>query len=304
MTQRIISVLMFVWLLFMMGCDRPPEEPKGVVYQDAPAVNAIPTYRFAVHPLLNPTALAAAYQPLVDHLNANIQGARFELEASRNYQAFEQKVNHLEPDVILPNPWQTLKAQAVGYHVIAMAGDAQDFKGVFIARKDARIKTMSELKGKTVSTPSPTALAACIMPQYFMHQQGINVNKDIQMSYVGTHESTIMSVYLGQSDIGTTYPPPWRAFQLAYPDKAAQLELVWQTDALVNNSVMVKSTLPAAVVDQLKDAILTLTQHPKGMAILRSMETQAFYPANDDSYKAVAEFIARFEREVRPVMTP
>jgi len=304
MTQRIVFVLVFVWLLSITGCDKPPEQSNVIAYQDAPAVSAVPTYRFAVHPLLNPTALAQAYQPLIDYLNANIQGAQFELEASRNYQAFEEKVNHLEPDVLLPNPWQTLKAQAVGYQVIAMAGDVQDFKGIFIARKDSHIKDLVNVKGKTISTPSPTALAACIMPQYFMYQHGIDVNKDVQMSYVGTHESTIMSVLLGQSDIGTTYPPPWRAFQLSYPEKAAEMEVLWETESLMNNSLMVKNTLPPLVIQQLKDTLTTLTMHPKGLAILRGMETAAFYPANDDSYRVVAAFIAQFERDVRPVITP
>lgn len=51
--------------------------------------------------------------------------------------------------------------------MIAMAGDPKDFKGIFLVRIDSGIKVPADLKGKAVSYPSPTALAACIMPQYF-----------------------------------------------------------------------------------------------------------------------------------------
>ncbi len=74
-----------------------------------------------------------------------------------------------------PNPWQTLEAIKVGYHVITMAGDPAD------------------LKGKVPSYPSHTALAACIMPQYYLHQHGINLVRDIMNHYVGSQELSIMN---------------------------------------------------------------------------------------------------------------
>ena len=149
--------------------------------------------------------------------------------------------------ILLPNPWQTLEAMKVGYHVIAMAGDAEDFKGIFIVRKDSGIKTPADLRGKVVSYPSPTALAACIMPQYFLHRNGIDVNRDIENAYVGSQESSIMNAYLGKSAAGATWPPPWRLFQQDHPAEAAQLKVIWETPSLLNNSVMVRDDVPAAV---------------------------------------------------------
>lgn len=70
----------------------------------------------------------------------------------------------------MPNPWQTIQAQKVGYKVLAMWGKAQDFKGIFIVREKSTVKVPADLRGKAVSYPSPTALAAAIMPQYFLHQ--------------------------------------------------------------------------------------------------------------------------------------
>jgi phosphonate transport system substrate-binding protein len=293
------------WLvgLCLLACE-PGGKPAALQYSNAPKGGSEPVYRLAIHPLHNPKKLSAAYQPLVDYLNAQLPEARIELEASRDYQAYEAKFRAREPAFLLPNPWQTLQAIKVGYQVIAMAGDADDFKGIFIVRKDSGILQPADLKGKTVSYPSPTALAAAIMPQYYLHSRGINIRQDIHNVYVGSQESSIMNVYLGQAAAGATWPPPWRLFQRDYPVEAAQLKVVWQTPSLINNSVMVRDDVPVAVRDGVTRALLELSQVPAGKTVLGAMETARFHAANNASYDVVVNYIRRFEREVRPVENP
>lgn len=284
----------------LAACDRGPEA-EGPRYYAAQSPRAVPLYRFAVHPLHNPQKLAEAYQPLIDYLNRRVEGARFELEASRDYQAYEVKFRARGPEFLLPNPWHTLEAMKAGYGVIAMAGDAEDFKGLIVVRKDSGIRTPADLKGKVVSYPSHTALAACVMPQYFLHAHGIDVNKDIVNHYVGSQESSIMNAYLGESAAAATWPPPWRLFQRDHPKEAAELKVMWETPSLMNNSVMARDDVPPAVRDQVRRLLTGLDREPAGHAILAGMETARFHPSDDAAYHRVREYVARFEKEVRPV---
>lgn len=288
-----------VFTLVLAGCDQPSAD-KPLQYSTTPADHNI-RYRFAVHPLHNPQKLSEAYQPLIDYLNLQLKGVQIDLEASRDYQAYEKKFRAREPEFLLPNPWQTLQAQKVGYHVIAMAGDENDFKGIFIIRKDSAIKVPADLKGKVVSYPSPTALAAAIMPQNYLYTHGIDINRDIQNTYVGSQESSIFNVFLGKSAAGATWPPPWRLFQKDHPAEAAQLQVIWETPSLINNSVMVRDDVPEAIREQVRKTLLDLAKTPQGQAILAGMETSSFHPADDAHYGVVAEFIKRFEKKVRPV---
>ena len=290
-------------LLLLAACHQSaPEKP--LQYSAAPVGKTLPILRFAVHPLHNPNKLAEAYQPLIDHLNRHFPELRIELEASRDYQAYEQKFRAREPDILLPNPWQSIEAMKVGYHVIAMAGDAEDFKGIFIVRKDSQIQKPADLKGKTVSYPSHTALAACIMPQYFLHKQGINIRKDIQNTYVGSQESSIMNAYLGKSAAAATWPPPWRLFQKDHPAEAAELQVIWETPSLLNNSVMVRDDIAAEIRLKLKQLLIDLANTPDGQAILSGMSTARFHEADDASYGKVRDYLATFEKEVRAVESP
>lgn len=300
LSGRMIVIAM-VLLVGVLACSREPERKGPQLGAKSPAV-ALPVYSLAVHPLHNPAKLMAAYQPLVDYLNDRLSGARLVLEASRDYANFEEKYRGRMPEFILPNPWQTLQAMKVGYRVIAMAGEPADFKGIFIVRRDSTLQRPADLKGKAVSYPSPTALAACIMPQYFLHRQGINVSREIDNRYVGSQESAIMNAFLGQTAAGATWPPPWRAFQKEHPHEAAALKVIWETESLVNNSVMARADVPAEVVAQVRALLLGLNATAAGKAILAGMETARFLPATAREYDVVQQYVDRFEREVRPVV--
>jgi phosphonate transport system substrate-binding protein len=298
-----VRLMLFVLVTsaFAVACDFGSPPPSGPQYESGPGSTAKYRYYLAIHPLHNPKKLAEADQPLVDYLSANIPEADFILEASRDYQDYERKFRARTPEFLLPNPWHTLEAIKVGYHVIAMAGDADDFKGIFIVRKDSDLQTPADLKGEVVSYPSHTALAACIMPQYFLYQNGVDINQDIENIYVGSQESSIMNAYLGKSAAGATWPPPWRLFQKDHPDQAAELKLIWETKPLMNNSFMARDDVPVALRDKVQKLIVELDQTPEGQAILESSTTAAFHMADDASYNRVRDYVATFEQQVRPV---
>jgi phosphonate transport system substrate-binding protein len=287
-------------LVVFAGCSREPKSGGPQVGPQASSPSAA-IYRFAVHPLHNPAKLIQAYQPLIDILNDRLQGARLTLEASRDYANFEEKYQARKPEFILPNPWQTLQAMKTGYRVIAMAGEPRDFTGIFVVRLDSGLQLPGDLRGKSVSYPSSTALAACIMPQYFLHSHGVNVNADIENHYVGSQESAIMNVYLKLTAAGATWPTPWRAFQKEHPQEAAELKVIWETESLINNAVMVRDDVPDQVTDQVRALLLGLDGSAEGRAILVGMETARFLPAADEDYDVVRRYVSRFEREVRSV---
>lgn len=270
-------------------------------YSSIPPTQKTPVYHFAIHPLYNPARLIHLYQPLIDYLNNHLNGAQIVLEASRDYSNFEKKYENRAPEFLLPNPWQTLQAIKLGYTVIAMAGDSKDFKGIFIVRKDSNIHEPTDLKGKVVNYPSSTALAACIMPQYFLQKKGVDVNKEIINIYVGSQESSIMNVYLKTTAAGATWPPPWRDFQKEHPNEASQMKVIWETESLVNNSVMVRNDIPLDIKNQVKKYLLELDKTPEGKKILKNIETDYLKLATNKDYDVVQVYTDRFEKEIRKI---
>ncbi len=296
----ITGVLLICLLIFSAGC-RQQKKPAGPLYGNKGPVQPSTVLHFAVHPLYNPAKMITAYQPLMDYLNKRMNGIQFILEASRDYQRYEKKIVDRQPEILLPNPLQTLQAMKTGYHVIATAGDPADFKGLFIVRKDGGIRVPGDLRGKTVSYPSRTALAACILPEYYLHVHGIDVRTEIKSLFVGSQESSIMNVYLKKTAAGATWPPPWRAFQKDHPAESAELEAIWETESLISNSVMVRNDIPEEISRKLQGYLSSLSDTEEGRKVLSGMETLYFRAATDADYAIVEAYIRKFEKEVHKI---
>ena len=278
------------------GCGKPPTPQEPPAYGPQPAtVDQTVEYVFAVNPLHNPVRLFEIYQPLVDFINSQTKDFRLKLEASENFAAFENKLTRRTLHFALPNPYQTLQAEKNGYRVFAKRGDDEMFRGVILVRKDSGISQVSDLKGAAISFPAPTALAACLMPKYFMKQQGLDVDKDAKPLYVGSQESAIMNVYQGQTRAGVTWLVPWTAFAREKPEQAETLILKWQTDPLPNNSFMVREDVPAPHWQQVCDLLLALHTHDAGRAILARMDLSRFERATSETYEPVREFLKKYE---------
>ncbi len=294
------------WLVFMaltaalVSC-RPGGE-NGYVPQFADKVAGGTTeYVFGVHPLHNPARLFAVYGPIVEQLNAAVPGVRFRLEASRNYEEFEKKLYARRFEFALPNPYQTVRSLGHGYRVFGKMGDDQNFRGTILIRRDSGINTVADLKGKSVSYPAATALAATMMPQYYLHTHGLDVNRDIRNVYVGSQESSIMSVYLGNVAAGATWPVPWLAFLREQPEKARELEVKWETETLPNNSLVARDDVPPQIVEQVGVVLFALHTNEQGRSMLERVPLSRFEPATDGTYDVVREYIRHFSAAVRPV---
>ena len=292
----LIILFLMASITLFISCTQENSSDYEPLYAQTSPYKEKKVYTFGVHPLNNPQKLFEVYQPLINHINVHLEDAVLRLEASNNYAAFNKKIDQKKLDFALPNPYQTLLAIEKGYKVFAKMGDDNNFRGIFLVRKDANITDVSQLKGQVVSYPAKTALAATMMPQQYLYEHGIDVIHELQNSYVGSQESSIMNAYLKKSAAGATWPPPWRAFQKEHPEIAKELEVAWETEPLINNSLVVKSDVSSTVVDIVKEQLLLLHTTAQGKKILDGMELSRFVDANSSDYNVVKEFMMKYKK--------
>ena len=288
----------FLMIFLISACDEDSSLAYAPEFSDKKS-NSITQYIFGVHPLHNPQRLHDVFEPLMQYLSNNINNARFKLEASRNYAAYDKKLYAKKFDFGLPNPYQTINAVDKGYLVFAKMGDDNNFRGIFLVRKDSGINKPTDLIGKAVSYPAPTALAATMMPQYYLQTHGVDVMNDLDNRYVGSQESSIMNVYHGDTSAGSTWPPPWAALSKERPELAQELKVIWQTKPLPNNGLVALTTVPQDIVNQVQSLLVNLHKSEAGKVILKRINLSRFEPANNETYQPVREFVATFSNTVR-----
>lgn len=296
-------IILFTLLLALTACSESESEKPEYApqYSNESFFEDKKEYIIGIHPLHNPNRLYEIFSPIAQYLNNRIMGAHFKIEASRNYAAFDKKLYARQFHFSLPNPYQTVNSFEYGYSVFGKMADDENFRGIFLVRKDSGITNVADLKGKAVSFPAPTALAATMMPQYYLQTHGLNVMKDIRIRYVGSQESSIMNVMLGNTMAGATWPQPWRALSKERPKLAKELKVIWQTKSLPNNSLIARDDVDKDIVRQVKKHLLNLHKDQKGKLLLQKMELSHFEPATNKTYQPVIEFLTRFNNSVRPI---
>lgn len=297
--QQLRLGLVILVALLADACSAEMRLPSYEPAYETRASSSVPEYVFGIHPLHNPIRVFERFGPLINYLNASIPQVRFRLETSRDYTEFERKLIARKFEFALPNPYQTLLSFRCGYHTFGKMGNDDEFRGLILVRRDSGIHELRDLKGKVVSYPAPSALAATILPQYFLQTHGLDVKTDIKNSYVGSQESAIMNAYLGFSAAGATWPLPWKQFQQEHPEKAAELLVKWKTPSLPNNGLVVRDDVPQALRDRVRDLLLNLHKDPAGRKLLDAWSLPHFEAADDTTYLPIEKFVRDFESKVR-----
>ncbi|BCO31916.1 hypothetical protein TspCOW1_20190 [Thiohalobacter sp. COW1] len=279
--------------MLLGACDRPGQPGYEPDYGSEPEA-VRPEYLFGVHPQRNPAKLHAVFGPLVEYLNARIPEVHFVFEASRHYDSFDEKIAARHFAFLLPNPYETLLAIDQGYRVFAKMGRDTDLRGLILVRRDSDIREVADLRGRAVSFPAPTALAATMLPQYFLYNRGLDPHRDIEVRYVGSMESSLLNIQRGNVAAGTVYPPAWRMFLKERPDLADDLMILWETEFLPDNSVMARDDVPPELVARVAQALLAMQEEPAGREVLASMDTPRFEAADNATYDPVRDFMQRY----------
>lgn len=300
--RKLAKIILFLSLFTLIACSESKESEYAPQYSTESYLENKKEFIFGIHPLHNPKRLHEVFGPIVNYLSNNIMKVKFKLEASRNYAAFDEKLYTRKFHFALPNPYQTINAFKHDYTVFGKMSDDKNFRGIFLVRKDSGITDVTDLKGRAVSFPAPTALAATMMPQYYLQSHGLNVMKDIDIRYVGSQESSIMHVMLGNTVAGATWPPPWRALSKERPKLAKELKVIWQTEPLPNNSLIVRNDVDKETLRQVKKLLLNLHNVKEGKEWLKKMELSRFEDATNQTYQPVLEFLTRFRNTVRDTL--
>jgi phosphonate transport system substrate-binding protein len=252
------------------------------------------TYYVGIHPLHNPERLFEIFNPVISKIIDS--NADYVLVASKDYSQYDNRIKNREFHFLLPNPYQTIQAIKVGYNVIGKMSDDHNFKGIFIVKKSSKYKNIKDLKNKTISFPAPTALAAAMMPQYYLARNGLFENVNVHFKYVGSQESSILSVLHGEVDAAATWPPPWNSLKNERLEILNTLKVLDQTDHLINNSLMARDDVVKYSQNRFLESFLNLSQSEEGKEILNKMGLSRFESANNNTYRPVTLFLKKYEK--------
>jgi len=290
-----IGLSLLIALLFLLGCEQKSDTTK---YEPTFVDSAHQVYVVGIHPYLNSQKMHLSYRPILNYLEARIPNVKFTLETSQDYAHYNEKLRQQVFDFSLPNPYQTVTSFDYNYNVIAKMKPDTEFRGILVARKDKQIKSMAQLKQNKVSFPAPTALAAAMMPLYYLQMEGVDIHKDIQKLYVGSQFSSIMNAYSGDTIAGATWPTSWKDWCAENPDKVEAMEVIWETPTLVNNGFTAHQRVPLGLTQHVAVLLSALDENDEGEQLLKEAGFGGFEIASNATFDSVVDFLHRYDQTI------
>lgn len=231
---------------------------------------------FGVPPQQSPSELAHLWNPFFTYLSEKT-GHPFQFRTARDLYTYEHRLDKGEFDISYMNPYHyTVVHKTVGYEAFAKEKERR-LKGIIVTRKDSPYKTIEDLQGLQIAFPGPVAIAATILPLAHLKKAGVTAKP----VYVSSHDSVFRTVAKGLYPAGGTIE---RLFESLDPELRNQLHILWHSKAYTPHAIAAHPRVSKALIEQVKNVMLTMDQDPRGRELLHNLTFTGFSAATDAEY--------------------
>ena len=247
-------------------------------------------FRITAIPDESPTELARKAAPLVKYLEQRL-GVKVEYTPVTDYAAAVEALANQQVDLAWFGGFTFVQAQQrSGGKVLPLVQREEDekFRSVFITTSD-RIKSLPDLKGKTLSFGSQSSTSGHLMPRSFLLAAGIDPDRDLKrVAYSGAHDATVAAVASGKVDAGALNISVWDKLVADKKVDTAKVHVFHTTPPYYDYNWTVHAAMPAAQREALARAFLDLNKStPEGREILELQRASRFVPTRAENYKGI-----------------
>ena len=167
------------------------------------------------------------------------------------------------------------------------------YRSYIFVRKDSGIRTIEDMKGKTLALVDRATTAGYIFPLFFFKNLGIkNINDHFAHVYfAGSHDIAAWAVYTGEADVGGCKSTIFNALAEEYPDFKEQMVTLIESVPMPSNCLAVSKDLGLVLKVRLKVLLLTLDETEEGKNILSHFGAKKFIVTTDDDYQSLYSMI-------------
>jgi phosphonate transport system substrate-binding protein len=165
----------------------------------------------------------------------------------------------------------------------------------FYVRKDSGLKSLAELRGKTIAFVDPGSTSGYVYPMVTLIKRGLVTNRDPksffkEAMFAGTHEAALLALLNGSVDAVASFDLAPQQY-LKDKERVERVTYVAETDPIPEAGMCVRDGLDPALLGKLVESLMSFNA-PEYRPILKNFYgIDGFAPAKDSDYNPVREAI-------------
>jgi phosphonate transport system substrate-binding protein len=165
------------------------------------------------------------------------------------------------------------------------------FTARIYVRKESGIKSLEELRGKTMAFVDPASSSGYIYPMVLLIQRGLVKNRDPktffrEVTFAGSHDASMQALLNGHVDAIASFDMA-REQYLKDPAQRERIAFVAESPPIPEAGIAAREKLDPTVFAKVRDALLKI-QGPQHAALLKRLyDIDGFEPAEDREYDPV-----------------
>ncbi|GAC1648396.1 MAG: phosphate/phosphite/phosphonate ABC transporter substrate-binding protein [Ktedonobacteraceae bacterium] len=168
---------------------------------------------------------------------------------------------------------------------LAPANKADHYYSYILTTPKTGIKTLEDLRGKTFALVDPASTSGNLVPRYTLKNAGIDADKDLKATYVGSHDLSLAAITSGKVDAGAVASDIYDSLLQKGKFKESDVVKVAQSFAIPEGPIAVRKDLSQSDKDAIQAAFLDITDP----AALKAFSSGGFVKDTDKSYDPIRD---------------
>lgn len=277
----------------VVACAPAAQRPENAA-EDAPLTQLT----FGVGPYFPvPNENRKQFEPLFNQLAEQVN-LPAEVTVADDWIGISEALRSRTLDVAWLGPWGYVLARHNDPSLQAIATvkykDKPTYYSVLMARADAPFNTLDEAIAQSqqgtklkISLADVGSTSGWLIPQAEFKRRNLDAKAVFDYSEGASHAAQAIAVLSGQTDIASDYDRNLDVLTDEGKIDKQQLKIIWQSDPLPNDPIVVRGDFPDAIKTQLQTALINLP--PEQAQTLLPKNYTGFIPSDGSNYAPIEQ---------------
>ena len=185
-------------------------------------------------------------------------------------------------------------------HPVNLDGSSAVQSYIFV-RNDSNIRSVADMRGKRIAFVDKATVTGYLYALSFFRERGVqNILPYLRdVSFTGSHGSTVYAVLDGRADIGTVKSKIFQMLVKKDQTIKEELTIVAKSQEFPDATLFLRKDFPKARRQQIRDILLAMHKDEEGKEVLKKLEALMFTEAKKEDFRPCYDVAAKADINVK-----